>query len=111
MPTIFSRIINGEIPSEKVFENERIVAFKDIAPVAPVHLLIVPKKEIPNLQSVEDEDWPLLVEMMQVAQKLAAEFNVTEGYRLLINNGSKAGQTIFHLHFHLIGGRHLGPMA
>lgn len=111
MTTVFGKIIRGELPSEKVFENERILAIKDIHPIAPVHLLIMPKKEIENLQSITAEDYPLLTEIVQVAQKLAEEFEIEEGYRLLTNNGSSAGQTIFHLHFHLIGGRPLGAMG
>lgn len=111
MTTVFGKIIRGELPCEKVFENERILAIKDIHPVAPVHLLIMPKKEISSLQDAKPEDLPLLAEIMSVAQKLAAQFNVQDGYRLLTNNGSPSGQTVFHLHFHLIGGRPLGPMA
>lgn len=111
MTTVFAKIIRGEIPAEKVFENERIVAFKDINPSAPVHILIVPKKEISDLQSVAAEDLPLMGEIVTVAQILAARYGITDGYRLLTNNGSLAGQTIFHLHFHLIGGRTLGAMA
>ncbi len=111
MKSIFSKIIDRELPADFVYENERIIAIKDINPAAPVHLLIVPKKEIADLQSLEQEDLPLLGEMVTVAQKLAEEFNITDGYRLLINNGSKAGQTIYHLHFHLIGGGVLGKMA
>lgn len=109
--TVFGKIINGEYPADKVFENERIVAFKDIHPVAPVHILIVPKKEIPDLQSMSKEDLPLMGEIVEVAQALAKRYNITEGYRLLANNGPLAGQTIFHLHFHLIGGRKLGVLA
>ncbi|NGX26186.1 MAG: Purine nucleoside phosphoramidase [Chlamydiae bacterium] len=107
MTTIFGKIIKGEIPCEKVFENENIFAFKDIAPAAPVHILILPKKEIPNIQSLGPEDYPLLGEIIGVAQKLAKEFGVEKGYRLLTNNGPESGQTIFHLHFHLIGGKRL----
>ncbi|NGX58989.1 MAG: Purine nucleoside phosphoramidase [Chlamydiae bacterium] len=107
MTTLFGKIIKGEIPCEKVFENENIFAFKDIAPAAPVHILIVPKKEIPNLQSVGPEDYPLIGEVIGVAQALAKEYGIENGYRLLTNNGSGAGQTIFHLHFHLIGGKRL----
>lgn len=109
--TIFSKIIRREIPADIVFENERIIAFKDIHPAAPVHVLIVSKKEIPNIQSVSAEDLPLVGEMIQVAQQLAKQFGVEEGYRLLTNNGTTAGQTIFHLHFHLIGGRDLGILG
>jgi histidine triad (HIT) family protein len=105
--TVFARIIKGEIPCEKVFENERILAIKDIAPAAPVHILIIPKKEIPNLQSLKEEDMHLLAEIVAVAQQLAEEFGIEEGYRFLTNNGPEAGQTIFHLHFHLLGGRQL----
>lgn len=109
--TIFSKIIDGELPSEKVFENERILAIKDIHPVAPVHLLIITKKEIPSIQALEQEDLSLIGEIITISQKLAEEFGVEENYRLLTNNGEEAGQTIFHLHFHLIGGRSLGSMA
>ena len=111
MTTIFGKIIKGELPSEKVFENERILAIKDLYPVAPVHILIIPKKEIPDFQSVTPEDLPLLSEMCQVAQQLAKELGIEKGYRLLTNNGSEAGQVIFHLHFHLIGGKHLGKIG
>lgn len=111
MTTIFDKIIRNEIPSEKVFENDHIVAFKDINPAAPVHILIVPKKEIKDLQSVTAEDLPLIGEIVAVAQSLAARYGIIEGYRLLTNNGSLAGQTVFHLHFHLIGGKVLGALA
>lgn len=111
MTSVFGKIIKGQLSAEKVFEDEWILAIKDLYPVAPVHLLIIPKKEIPDLQSLEPEDFFLLGKIVEVAQKLAVQFNVTDGYRLLTNNGSGAGQTIFHLHFHLIGGVPLGPMA
>lgn len=99
------------MPAEVVFENDRILAIKDIAPVAPVHILIMPKKEIPDLQSMGIEDFDLLKEIASVAQQLAKQFNITSGYRLLTNNGKGAGQTVFHLHFHLIGGRPLHHLA
>lgn len=111
MSTIFGDIIAGKIPAEKVFENERILAIKDINPAAPVHLLIMPKKEIATLQQATEEDLGLLPEIFAVAQQLADKYGIADGYRLLINNGVTAGQTIFHLHFHLIGGRRLGAMA
>lgn len=109
--TIFGKIIRGELPSEKVFENERILAIKDKFPTAPVHILIMPKKEIANLQALQPEDLPLIAEIILVAQKLAEEFEISDGYRLLTNSGEEAGQTIFHLHFHLIGGRRLVHLA
>ncbi|MEI8329143.1 MAG: histidine triad nucleotide-binding protein [Chlamydiia bacterium] len=112
MTTLFAKIVRGELPCQKVFENERILAFKDIYPQAPVHLLIIPKKEIPNLQSVQAEDLPLIAEIILVAQKLAAEFNIDQdGYRLMTNNGPNAGQIVDHLHFHLIGGKKLGHFS
>ena len=107
MTTIFGKIIEGTLPAEKVFENERILAIKDRFPVAPVHLLIMPKKAIACLQQVEKEDLELIGEMVEVAQKLAAEFGIAEGYRLVVNNGTEGGQMVFHLHFHLIGGKQL----
>jgi histidine triad (HIT) family protein len=109
--TVFGKIIRGEIPSEKVFENENILAIKDICPAAPVHILIIPKKEITDLQSLKPEDYPLLPEIIQIAQELAVKYGIEKGYRLLTNNGPSAGQSVFHLHFHLIGGRDLGPLA
>ena len=111
MTTVFGKIIEGKLPSKKVFENERILAIEDIMPVAPVHILIMPKKEIPNLQSLQPEDFSLISEIVEIAQKLADEYHVEEGYRLLTNNGSDAGQTVFHLHFHLIGGRKLSHLG
>lgn len=111
MSTVFKQIIDGLLPAEKVFENERILAIKDIHPAAPVHLLIMPKKEIPNLQSLQAHDMGLLTEIVSVAQQLAVEFGIEEGYRLVVNNGAKGGQIIFHLHFHLIGGKKLGPIV
>lgn len=109
--TLFEKIIDGELPAKKVYEDERIIAIEDKFPKAPVHLLIIPKKVIKDLQSMEESDFPLLGEVVKVAQKLAKEFNLGEGYRLIVNNGPQAGQTIFHLHFHLLGGHYLGGMG
>ncbi len=111
MTTVFGKIIRGELPCKKVFENDRILAIEDIHPVAPVHILIMPKKEIPNLQSMDPHDLPLIGEIVEIAQKIAKEKGIAEGYRLLTNNGPSGGQVIFHLHFHLIGGRRLGIMG
>lgn len=111
MTTIFGKIIRRELPAEIVFENGWLIAIQDIHPVAPVHLLLIPKKEIRDFQSLTPIDYPLLGEVVAAAQQLAVQFEVEEGYRLLTNCGIEAGQTIFHLHFHLIGGRKLGPMA
>jgi len=109
--TIFGLIIEGKLPCTKVFENERILAIEDIHPVAPVHVLIMPKKPIMNLQALDASELMLIGEIVQVAQQIAEAKGVADGYRLLTNNGPDAGQTVFHLHFHLIGGGVLGPMA
>ncbi|MGA8163449.1 MAG: HIT domain-containing protein [Waddliaceae bacterium] len=111
MSTIFGKIIAKEMPADIVFENDRILVIKDINPKAPVHLLLMTKKEIPDLQSVSEEDLSLIGEIVQVAQQLAESFQVTDGYRLIVNNGPLSGQTISHLHFHLIGGHQLGAMG
>ena len=112
MKTIFEKIIDGELPGEKVYEDESVVVIKDKYPAAPVHLLIITRKVIPNLQSLGPEDWPLITAVFQIAQKLAKDFNLEEdGYRLLVNNGPDAGQMIDHLHFHLLGGRPLGSLG
>jgi histidine triad (HIT) family protein len=111
MTTVFGKIIEGKLPCKKVFENEWVLAIEDIAPIAPVHILIIPKKPIENLQALSEEDFPLLGEVVKAAQKLASEYDVEEGYRLLTNSGAEAGQTVFHLHFHLIGGRKLSHLG
>ena len=111
MKTIFGKIISGDLPSVKVFENERILAIKDVSPKAPVHVLIMPKKEYKNLQEIPKEDLPVIAEIVEVAQSIAKEMGIEDNYRFLTNNGTKAGQSVFHLHFHLIGGKELGPMA
>lgn len=109
--TIFSKIINKEAPADIVFENDNVIAIQDIAPKAPVHLLIMPKKAIRDIQSVEAGDLELIGECIKVAQQLAKDYGTEGGYRLLTNNGPSAGQSVFHLHFHLLGGRPLGIMG
>ncbi len=107
MTSIFSKIIQGQIPCTKIFENQHVIAFNDIAPQAPVHVLIVPKKEIAKLQDLEESDLYLLSEVVKAAQIIAEKLGVEEGYRLITNNGKEAGQTVFHLHFHLLAGKPL----
>lgn len=111
MKTVFARIIAGELPCRKAFENERILAIWDVAPIAPVHILIMPKKAIESLQTLEKQDLGIIGEIIAVAQELAQKHGIDEGYRLLTNSGPEAGQTVFHLHFHLIGGRPLLDMG
>jgi histidine triad (HIT) family protein len=112
MTTLFSKIIAGEIPCNKVLENEHLIAFTDINPIAPVHILIVPKQEIRDLQSIRPDQLFIIEEIVKAAQTLAEEFDIDQsGYRLLTNCQKDGGQTIFHLHFHLIGGRPLEYLA
>lgn len=107
MATIFEKIIKREIPATIVYEDEKVIAIKDIAPKAPVHLLIISKKVIPSFQEMKIDDFPILEHIAKITQKLAKEFNIEKGYRLVANVGKSSGQTIFHLHFHLLGGREL----
>jgi histidine triad (HIT) family protein len=111
MKNVFEEIIKGNIPCDKVFENERILAFRDIAPQAPVHILIIPKKIIKNIEEVSQEDIPLLGEMLFVAKQIAEKEGVSDGFRLITNTGPNSGQEVPHLHFHLMGGRRLGPLG
>lgn len=111
MTTIFSKIIAGEIPAAIVHKDDRVTAFKDINPQAPVHILIVPNKEIPTVNDVTPEDEGVLGHMLVVAKQIARDEGIAEsGYRLIINCGSDGGQEVYHLHMHLVGGRRLGPM-
>jgi histidine triad (HIT) family protein len=111
MPTIFSKIIAKEIPADIVYEDDLVVAFKDIAPQAPVHILIIPKKEIPTVNDVTLEDEATLGRLFTVAAQIAKEQGIdANGYRLMVNVNKDGGQEVFHLHMHLLGGRPLGPM-
>lgn len=111
MSTVFGKIVRREIPADIVYETDTILAFRDIRPVAPVHIIIIPKKEIPNVQSVTSEDLPLIGEMVAAAQEIARHLGVDGGYRLITNNGPDSGQEVAHLHFHLIGGKRLGKLG
>lgn len=107
MPTIFSKIINKEIPANIVFENENVLAFKDINPQAPVHILIIPKIEIPKVTDIKgSEHSNLLGEMIDATNKIAKDLDIAEdGFRLVFNCGDNGGQEVYHLHLHLLGGR------
>jgi histidine triad (HIT) family protein len=112
MPTIFTKIVAGEIPAEIVYRDERVTAFKDINPAAPVHILIIPNKEIPTVDDVTPEDEAVLGHLFIVARQVSRELGISEsGYRLLVNCREDGGQEVFHLHMHLLGGRKLGPMV
>ena len=112
MPTLFERIINGELPANFVYRDERVVVFRDIHPRAPTHLLIVPVKPIPTLNDITAADGELLGYMVTVAAELARKEGIAEdGYRLIVNCNRHGGQEVYHLHFHLLGGKPLGPMV
>ena len=106
MSTIFGKIIRREIPADIVFENEDVIAFRDIAPVAPVHILVIPKQEIVNIGSTDPEQALLLGRCLH-ACRLVAETQGLTDFRVVTNSGAGAGQSVFHLHFHVIGGRTL----
>lgn len=111
MATIFTKIIDKEIPADIVYQDAHVTAFRDINPQAPVHILIVPNREIPTVNDIEPTDEELVGKMFTAAKKIAADEGVAEnGYRLLINCNRDGGQEVFHLHMHLFGGRPLGPM-
>ena len=110
--TIFSKIIRREIPADIVFQDERVTAFRDINPQAPVHILIIPNKLIPTVNDVTPEDEGVLGYMFIVAAQVAQQEGIAEdGYRLLINCGKHGHQEVFYLHMHLLGGRPMGPMV
>ncbi len=103
--TIFKRIIDREIPARLVYEDDQCLAFHDVSPQAPVHVLVIPKKEIVSVATVADEDESLLGHLWIVIRNLARELKLDEGYRVVVNTGEDGGQSVPHLHFHLLGGR------
>lgn len=112
MATIFTKIINREIPSDIVFENDKVIAFKDINPQAPIHILVVPKKEIATINDIKPEDKELIGEVYLAIGKIAQELGIVEeGYRVIANCNEYGGQEVFHIHFHLLGGEKLGALV
>ena len=108
MDCVFCKIIKGEIPSKKLYEDELVYAFNDINPMAPVHVLIVPKQHMDSVNDVTPENSAVISRIYEVAAKLAAESGIAEsGYRIVTNTGTDSGQTVSHLHFHLLGGTKL----
>jgi histidine triad (HIT) family protein len=103
--TIFGKIIRGEIPSKFLYEDEHCIAINDINPQAPVHVLVIPKRGIPRLVDAQPDDQALLGHLLLAAGKVAAQLGVSDAFRLIVNNGAGAGQTVFHLHLHIIAGR------
>jgi histidine triad (HIT) family protein len=108
MSSIFSKIINKEIPAAIVYEDDQCIAFRDIDPKAPVHILLVSKKEIPSMAKVTEADKDLLGHLMLTASKIAKEHGISDsGYRLVINTNKEGGQEVYHFHMHILGGRQM----
>ncbi|MCR4435410.1 MAG: histidine triad nucleotide-binding protein [Clostridiales bacterium] len=107
---IFCKIIDGKIPATVVYEDDRVIAFRDIQPVAPVHVLIVPKQHIQSIREINENNGSCLIDIHMAANKVAEKLGIWDkGYRLINNCGADAGQTVLHLHYHLIGGMAMGP--
>ncbi|KAM6475876.1 adenosine 5'-monophosphoramidase HINT1 [Liasis olivaceus] len=106
--TIFGKIIRKEIPAKIIFEDEKCLAFHDISPQAPTHFLVVPKKPIAQLSEAQDTDEELLGHLIIVGKKCAAELGLTRGYRMVLNEGPDGGQSVYHVHLHVLGGRQMG---
>lgn len=104
---IFCKIVNGDIPSTKVYEDDDFYAFKDIAPVAPVHVLVIPKKHIQSIAALQPADADVVGKMLYTIQKVAAQLGLTDGFRVVFNTGEKAGQTVHHMHAHILGGKEM----
>ena len=107
MNCLFCKIIAGEIPSTKVYEDETILAFRDIAPQAPTHILVIPKAHIPSVDGISAENSAVVAHIFEVIPTIAAQEKLTNGYRVVSNCGQDAGQTVYHLHFHILGGKQL----
>jgi histidine triad (HIT) family protein len=105
---IFCKIVAGQVPASKVYETDSVLAFHDLSPKAPTHILIIPKKHIPGMADLQAEDAPLMGELALAARDIAAQQGVTDDFRLVTNNGASAGQSVFHLHWHLLAGRRMG---
>jgi len=111
MPTVFSAIISGDAPADMVYRDDRVTCFRDISPSAPVHVLIVPNREIPTVNDLQQDDRELIGHMVLVAQRIARDEGIAErGYRLVINCNPEGGQVVYHLHMHLLGGKPLGSV-
>ena len=105
----FCKIVKGEVPSEKVYEDDKVLAFKDINPATPIHVLVIPKKHYENVLDVKEEDKEIIADIFQAINKIAEKLGVEkDGFRIISNCGKDAGQEVMHLHFHLLGGRKLG---
>ena len=108
MSCIFCKIASGEIPATKIYEDDKVVAFNDLEPQAPVHVLIIPKKHIESASFIDSNNSMVIGHIFEVAAKLAKQLNLENGYRIVNNCGVDGGQTVMHIHFHLLGGRQMG---
>jgi histidine triad (HIT) family protein len=105
---LFCRIVAGEIPSDRVYEDDDVIGFRDIHPQAPTHVLLVPRRHVPDVDTLEDDDGGLLRALFAAVRRVAEQERLAKGYRVVTNVGAEAGQSVFHLHLHLLGGRRLG---
>jgi len=103
---IFCKIVQGDIPCNKVYEDDDVLAFHDIAPKADTHILVIPKKHIVNLSATQNDEWPIVTNVLQAINKIAIQENL-EGFRVISNNGEKGGQEVFHMHWHVLAGSKL----
>ena len=107
MDCLFCKIVAGEIPSTKVYEDEQVLAFRDIAPMAPTHILVIPKEHIPSVDGITEENSAVVAHIFEVIPQIAQAEGLVGGYRVVSNCGADAGQTVLHLHFHILGGKEL----
>lgn len=104
---LFCRIASGEVPSDRVFEDPEVIAFRDVAPRAPTHVLVIPRRHVPDVRSLTDEDAALLAALFSALRRVAESERLAHGYRIVTNTGPDSGQSVDHLHFHLLGGRQM----
>ena len=107
MDCIFCKLINGTVPTNKIYEDDQILAFKDLSPQAPVHVLVIPKKHIPNTNALNEENSAVGAHIFATIPQIAQQMGLSDGYRVVNNCGPDGGQTVFHLHFHILGGKKL----
>ena len=104
---LFCRIVAGEIPSDRVLETDEVIAFRDIHPQAPTHVLVVPRRHVPDVDTLADDDAGLLSALFAAVRRVAEQERLAKGYRVVTNVGAESGQSVFHLHFHVLGGRRM----
>lgn len=105
---LFCKVVAGEIPSDRVFETDEVLAFRDIHPQAPTHVLVVPRRHVPDVDTLTDDDEGLLSSLFAAVRRIAEQEGLARGYRVVTNVGAESGQSVFHLHLHLLGGRRMG---